>query len=244
MIRSALIPAVAAVLTASPSQAPDAAEQLRRLPVENVARMLMPAAEAERIVRFDARTLHAMAPPPRRSDLEAEVDLYTGASATGRNICVRTRYTAVAQRPSPDADTFTAKRDPIPIAQIRWDADCSASAPEVFASVNPGVEVAEASALLARVATFRDAAATGRSATVRVECVSEVQGFECPADPREALARLPVETTHLTGRGHGPEGQLYLAMNESTLGQAFWDVRITDGAQPTLRLVRKMPAPF
>ncbi len=223
---------------------PSPAADINAAPTDRVASLLLSPELARNVVHHKATIIGMMPIPPGRTEAAARVELYTAAEGSGDHVCRRDMHMVMADRAEPSGLDLKPTRSPIPYIQIRLDDDCGGAATRRFATLDREMSEIEASPLLRRVGGLREDARAGRRPTVRVECLSELSQYRCPSDTSALLAELPLDGAYLIGRDRDLTRHPFIAATETAPGQAYWDVRLIDGAEPVLRLTRTIPAPF
>lgn len=233
------------VVSAGVSQEPPSpARDINAAPTVQVASLLLSPELARNVVHHKAKIIGMMPIPPSRTELPARVELYAAAEESGDHICRRDMHVVMADRAEPSGLDLKPTRSPTPYIQIRLDDDCGDAATRRFATLDREMSEIEASPLLRRVGGLRNDARAGRRPTVRVECLSELSQYRCPSDTSALLAALPLDGAYLIGRDRDATRHPFIAATETEPGQAYWDVRLINGAEPVLRLTRTIPAPF
>ena len=195
-----------------------------------------PRALAERLIgRAAARSIveAEMDPPIVQGGLPSSVRLIERGRPHGNDLCVQRVHhvTPVAEGQVVTAGGRVTQR-------IALAPRCRTVAAQRFASVNPGVGLDLAAALLRNVASARTAAAGTGALPFRLTCRDELQQGACRGDGRAALAALPLHQAFLIS------APAQIAVGAPS--RPLWDVAFLAPGTPHAELLMtwKVPAPF
>jgi len=152
---------------------------------------------------------------------------------TGDGFCVRKSYYVSITHPDGEP------RAPVVGQKIRLGG-CDG----IFANVNPGSTVQGSKNALRWLEWARNTARSVGSLPFALTCRDEVSHGKC-ADPREALANLPVEKTFIASKWSRKPHQWKFAITETQPGQLLWDVKVDATlGKSSVELVWMVPPPF